>query len=425
MWEYLLVGGFIASLIHGGRKSAEREAERREEDRRRRNTPCNFVDGFSKEDFERIAYKSGKHIKRLIKTRVEGPVVYGTVRAQSGLSEWEFRVDFNDYGHITGKYWLYSDNDDSNIPEHFADNIKQVIKAGPEAFHAENGGNLNRNRASHDSSKHICPICGSILNNQPGYADWNVAFTCKKCGHYSEWANDEENGEPDKTSSTQDDREQAFTSATFTDYIHKPKKSLKQRIKAILIGLGIAAIIALACVVGVFADSLINGIALETDNKVISNIDYKKLEEELKEKGFWFVSVESVADLDYENASQKNTVAMIYVNDKNDFESDDEFSRFANIKIVYHTVKKVKTPISAKDAKGEDYVQIAEQFKEAGFGNIELEADYDVILGWINSTGEIEKITIDGYDNFSEGSTYSADAIIYIIYHEKSSLKPE
>ena len=72
MWEYLLVGGIIASLIHEGRKSAEREAERREEDRRRRDTPCNFVDGFSKEDFERIAYKSGKHIKRLIKTRKPG-----------------------------------------------------------------------------------------------------------------------------------------------------------------------------------------------------------------------------------------------------------------------------------------------------------------------------------------------------------------
>lgn len=419
------MGGIIVSLIHSGRKSEEREAERREEDKRRRNTPCNFVDGFSKDDFEKIVYKSGKHITRLIKTRVDGAIVYGTVRAQSGISEWEFRVDFNDYGHITGKYWLYSDNDDSNIPKHFADNIKQIIKAGPETFHAENGGHKNRTSASHDSNKHICPICGSVLNNQPGYADWNVAFTCKKCGHYNEWANDEKNGETDKTSGMPDDKEQSATYTSFTDYSYKSQKSLKQRIKSILIGFGIVAIIAIACIMGVFVDSLINGIALETDNEVISNLEYKKLEDELKEKGFWFVSVESIADLDYENASQKNTVAMIYVNDNSEFEADDKFSRFANIKIVYHTVKKTKTPISAKDANGEDYVKIVEQFKEVGFGNIELEADYDVIIGWINSAGEIEKITIDGYDNFSAGSTYSVDATVYIIYHEKANLKPE
>lgn len=423
MWEYLLVGGFIASLIHGGRKSAEREAERREEDKRRRNTPCYFLDGFSQEDFEKIAYKSGKHIKRLIKTRVEGPVVYGTVRAQSGLSEWDFRVDFNDYGHITGKYWLYSDNDDSNIPEHFADNIKEIIVAGPEAFHAEKAKATNRANAANDGVTHVCPICGAVLNDQPGYADWNVAFTCKKCGHYSEWANEGVNKEDNTT--TDNANNEDGTPHSTNNYTYKPQRSLRQRIKAFFIGLMIVVIIALVCVIGVFVDSVINGIALEMDNKVSSDIDYKELEGELKEKGFWFVSVESVADLEYKEASQKNTVAMIYVNDRTDFDAEDEFSRFANIKLVYHTVKKAETPISAKSAKGENYEEIVEKFKKAGFGNIEIEADYDIIVGWFNSAGEVEQITIDEDDDFSEGSSYSVDAIIHIVYHEKSSLKPE
>lgn len=49
------------------------------------------------------------------------------VQSQSGISEWEFWVDFNDYGHITGRFWWHTDNSDSNIPEKFGDIISSFI----------------------------------------------------------------------------------------------------------------------------------------------------------------------------------------------------------------------------------------------------------------------------------------------------------
>ncbi len=57
----------------------------------------------------------------------DGPVVYGIVESQSGLSEWSFTIDFNDYGHITGEYWITTDNDDSIIPERVAGRIREAI----------------------------------------------------------------------------------------------------------------------------------------------------------------------------------------------------------------------------------------------------------------------------------------------------------
>ena len=138
-WEIVTIGA-IGALIRKGIKNAE---ERAEEERRRKNTPCGFTDGISREQFELIAKEAGRHIKRLIKLSVDGPVVYGTVRTQSGLSEWDFKVDFNDYGHITGKYWLSSDNDDSNIPGHVADNMSTMIASFPKDFSQNASGFFN------------------------------------------------------------------------------------------------------------------------------------------------------------------------------------------------------------------------------------------------------------------------------------------
>lgn len=35
------------------------------------------------------------------------------------MSDWEFNVDFNDWGHITGTRWIWSENGDSTIPAHY------------------------------------------------------------------------------------------------------------------------------------------------------------------------------------------------------------------------------------------------------------------------------------------------------------------
>lgn len=98
------------------------------EQERRRNTPFTFPLCMSEEDFRTTAIQIGKKIKR-VEISTSGPVIHGVVTTQSGLNTWKFTVDFNDYGSLTGKYWLNSENSDSSIPQTVANRMVEAIRA--------------------------------------------------------------------------------------------------------------------------------------------------------------------------------------------------------------------------------------------------------------------------------------------------------
>ena len=101
-----------------------------EERKRWANRPymkCEFDDGITYEQFCDLAHKAVDSIKgRHIEIAVHGPMIEGIVSSRSNLSTWTFTVDFNDFGHITGKYWIRSENDQSTIPE----NIGRKVSLG-------------------------------------------------------------------------------------------------------------------------------------------------------------------------------------------------------------------------------------------------------------------------------------------------------
>ena len=98
------------------------------EEKKRKNTPCNFDNGLLQSEFNAIVENACNSIKRVTEFSIDGPIVRGTVRSQSGISNWHFTIDFNDYGKITGKYWLSSKNDKSQIPSTIAKQIQNEIK---------------------------------------------------------------------------------------------------------------------------------------------------------------------------------------------------------------------------------------------------------------------------------------------------------
>lgn len=127
---------FITSRIRASNRKHKEEIERREwekeqkrrEEEQRRSTPCPFLDGLSRSDFESIVFNNANRIQRVKRVSINGAQVEGRAYSRSGISEWNFNIDFNDYGHITGRYWLKSDNSDSNIPEGLAESISDDIK---------------------------------------------------------------------------------------------------------------------------------------------------------------------------------------------------------------------------------------------------------------------------------------------------------
>lgn len=99
-----------------------------EGNKRKYSTACEFDKGVTKEEFIEFATKAKKRIKRIIDIETDGPIVTCTVVSQSGISEWEFVVDFNDHGHLTGEYTIYTDNSDSNVQDGYAKFLSKMIK---------------------------------------------------------------------------------------------------------------------------------------------------------------------------------------------------------------------------------------------------------------------------------------------------------
>lgn len=118
----------IISLFAILRKSAKEEAEKQAEEERRCSIPIDYSKNISKETFEKIVFEETKRVKRITSTTINGPTIICSVISQSGISEWNFSIDFNDYGNLTGKYWVSSDNSDSQIPSLIAQNISDKIK---------------------------------------------------------------------------------------------------------------------------------------------------------------------------------------------------------------------------------------------------------------------------------------------------------
>lgn len=120
----------IPGKIAEQREELERRRKLEEE---RRATPPSYDDGVSEEEFEQIVLKAKKGIPRIKTATVKGFVVDIEVKSQSGISIWEATIDFNDFGHLTGWHKIWSENDDSNIPEAFARDVLEGIRLCKEA----------------------------------------------------------------------------------------------------------------------------------------------------------------------------------------------------------------------------------------------------------------------------------------------------
>ena len=85
----------------------------------REKMPCSFRNGISQEEFEELAFNIAKKIKRITNIWTDEAIVHCTVESQTHISEWKFSLDFNDWGHLTGTFWTFTENQDSNIPHNF------------------------------------------------------------------------------------------------------------------------------------------------------------------------------------------------------------------------------------------------------------------------------------------------------------------
>ena len=89
--------------------------------------PCLFIGKPTPAIFKSFALETADHFARIKSIWVSEAVVYATVESRSGCSDWKFNVDFNNWGHIDGTFWTYSDNDDSSIPKNYGKMLSRKI----------------------------------------------------------------------------------------------------------------------------------------------------------------------------------------------------------------------------------------------------------------------------------------------------------
>ena len=84
---------------------------------------------------------------------------------------------------------------------------------------------------------------------------------------------------------------------------------------------------------------------------------------------------------------------------------------------------KYSPPITSQDAKKKQYNDIIKKFENAGFKNIKTKKIKDLTTGWITKDGEVEKITINSNDSYTELDEYEEDAEVIIEYHTYKNKK--
>ena len=81
------------------------------------------------------------------------------------------------------------------------------------------------------------------------------------------------------------------------------------------------------------------------------------------------------------------------------------------------TSNTITVPAASDELKYNNYEDVLTQFESAGFTDIKTEAIEDLILGLLTKDGEVEKVSIDGEENFKAGSKFKYNAKIIVYYH--------
>lgn len=80
-------------------------------------------------------------------------------------------------------------------------------------------------------------------------------------------------------------------------------------------------------------------------------------------------------------------------------------------------------PEDCIDYAGKNYEEYSKVLEDAGFTNVAFEPIYDIASG-NSDAGKIEKVTIDGVDEFNRGDIFKKGAAILICYHAKEEDDP-
>lgn len=270
----------------------------------------------------------------------------------------------------------------------------------------------------------LCPKCGAALDAQPDFDSTCDAWTCTECATllYNDddiWvcadAPKEEVKEAELvTDSKPTPSKEELKKQKKADRRAKRWAFRKKHWKAYLISIAVL-IVAIVAAVFIWKLSKLTPINISPDRAAGKPLH--TVVAQLEQAGFTHISTVPLEDLAYGELNTENQIVSLIVNGSTDFEEGAKFPYDCDIQITYHSAKAVSVPFSASEAKKMNYADVRRALSEAGFGDIRVTADKDLVLGWFHKDGDVEQVLIDGQKKFKSGSTFRVDAEIEITYH--------
>ena len=297
------------------------------------------------------------------------------------------------------------------------------------------GPDYTEDEDDYDGTVYRCEECGEVLNAQDDFDEYCDTWCCTECGYensLSPESADEVNDEDEYICTGYDrgkkiisyDSEMLSKNAFLEkpnfnrrdDYskgsINKPvKKSIFQKIVAFgskMFG----------------SSTSLKKIEVGLSTYECVGNDYRNVANMLHNKGFVNIKCFPVYDLNYGFLYMENHISDIKIGNIHDFLSNSQFNANVSITIKYHSAKMVNPPVNYRNVKRKQCRRIYEKFIKAGFGNIEMEPEYDLVLGLLRSNESIIKIKINDNEKFTTNDVFRVDAVVIIKYHTFKKNEP-
>lgn len=306
-------------------------------------------------EFQVIVEYVARKIKRVkVNDIIEGEV-YCTAYSNSGLSSWDFSVEFSGINGIGSTYSLYNNNYESNLPEFFATQISNLIESG-----LTSGESVNNS-----SEINYCPYCGSKVFSDNLYCGYCGRKTFKLEAELIKLQTEREKSkreqiQAEKEISKRDleiEREQSIQAQLSSENLEKRRKFLLSTFK--ILGPIVAIIFAVFTVY--------NGINAHIEKTQLQTVNSEHI--------------------------KNGDIQLVF--SSSDFKNNE-------------TNK--EEPIKYKSVK--------QDFKNAGFTNIQIDKQKDLNF-FSNKDGNVISVSINGDNDFSEGEWFPKDSIVKITYHSK------
>lgn len=345
----------------------KKKKENAEKERERLASEFSFGEVCSEKDFQRLAEWAAYRVRGLEIIYFDGPVIHCRVTGSNGKS-WCFVSDFNDFGKLSGLWWTTSDHETSTIPEYFSglmeEKIYSIIKGKRPSF-------LDK---PYDPKKDkVKPIGDEELV----LIEAKAKVRAKK--------------------------------------LKKFRKNLKYYIPA-----AIAVLVLCGFIAGYFVSRHNDSLklkALPVSSYELAGMDAGEAEDILRAAGFTNIELTELEDLKYSDLALRGTVEYVSIKGDKSFSAGDSCPYDRLIRIAVHSPALAAPPIYNSGVKGKDRSDVSKLFSDAGFGDIRLQAEPDLVKGWLTKENTVKSIEINGSADYKTGVKFPVDSEIVIIYH--------